>query len=158
MNTHTFSLSQRQMHLLQAMIILLNCPQVDFIWQLKWQPEEKYSQSYINIHYRNGQTLWKILQATMGNTHLSTHIHSIGYPDSKVHVAHMGPTWVLSAPGGPHVGPMNLAIRVVWYRNVSVKQARQNTTLTQHSCSTSISHYPLRSTTCIIFTCTVPAL
>ena len=24
----------------------------------------------------------------------------------------MGPTWVLSAPGGPHVGPMNLAIRV----------------------------------------------
>ena len=23
----------------------------------------------------------------------------------------MGPTWVLSAPGGPHVGPMNLAIR-----------------------------------------------
>ena len=24
----------------------------------------------------------------------------------------MGPTWVLSAPGGPHVGPMNIAIRV----------------------------------------------
>ena len=35
-----------------------------------------------------------------------------GYPDSNVHVAHMGPTWILSAPGGPHVGPMNLAIRV----------------------------------------------
>ena len=35
------------------------------------------------------------------------------YPDSKFHVAHMGPTWVLSAPGGPHVGPMNVAIRVV---------------------------------------------
>ena len=33
--------------------------------------------------------------------------------DSKVHVAHMGPTWVLSAPDGPHVGPMNLAIRGV---------------------------------------------
>ena len=32
-------------------------------------------------------------------------------PDSKVHVANMGPTWVLVAPGGPHVGPMNLAIR-----------------------------------------------
>ena len=31
-------------------------------------------------------------------------------PDSKVQVAHMGPTWVLSAPGGPHVGTMNLAI------------------------------------------------
>ena len=34
------------------------------------------------------------------------------YPDNKVHVANMGPTWVLSAPGGPHVGPVNLAIRV----------------------------------------------
>ena len=32
-------------------------------------------------------------------------------PDSKVHGANMGPTWVLPAPDGPHVGPMNLAIR-----------------------------------------------
>ena len=32
------------------------------------------------------------------------------YPDSKVHGANMGPTWVLSAPDGPHVGPVNLAI------------------------------------------------
>ena len=32
-------------------------------------------------------------------------------PDSKVHGANMGPTWVLSAPDGTHVGPMNLAIR-----------------------------------------------
>ena len=32
-------------------------------------------------------------------------------PDSKAHGANMGPTWVLSAPDGPHVGPMNLAIR-----------------------------------------------
>ena len=35
------------------------------------------------------------------------------YPDSKVHGANMGPTWVLSAPDGPHVGPKNLAIRVL---------------------------------------------
>ena len=32
-------------------------------------------------------------------------------PDSKVHGANMGPTWVLSAPDGPHIGPMNLVIR-----------------------------------------------
>ena len=32
-------------------------------------------------------------------------------PDSMVHGANMGLTWVLSAPDGPHVGPMNLAIR-----------------------------------------------
>ena len=31
-------------------------------------------------------------------------------PDNKVHGANMGPTWVLSAPGGHHVGPMDLAI------------------------------------------------
>ena len=34
-------------------------------------------------------------------------------PDYKVHGTNMGPTWVLSAPDGPHVGPMNLAIRGV---------------------------------------------
>ena len=34
------------------------------------------------------------------------------YPDSKVHGAIMGPTWILSAPDGPHVGPMNFAVRV----------------------------------------------
>ena len=35
-----------------------------------------------------------------------------GYPDSKVHGANMGPIWALSAPDGPHVGLMKLAIRV----------------------------------------------
>ena len=34
----------------------------------------------------------------------------VQYPDSKVHVAYMGPTWVMSAPGRPRVGPMNLAL------------------------------------------------
>ena len=34
------------------------------------------------------------------------------YPDSKVHGANMGPTWVLSVPGGSHVDPMDLAIWV----------------------------------------------
>ena len=32
-------------------------------------------------------------------------------PDSKVNGTCMGPTWVLSAPDGPHVDPMNLIIR-----------------------------------------------
>ena len=34
------------------------------------------------------------------------------FPDSKVLGVNMGPTWVLAAPDGPHVGPMNLAMRV----------------------------------------------
>ena len=31
-------------------------------------------------------------------------------PDSKVHVANMGPIWGRQNPGGPHISPMNLAI------------------------------------------------
>ena len=40
---------------------------------------------------------------------------SLGYndPDSKVNGTNIGPTSVLSVPGEPHVGPMNLAIRGV---------------------------------------------
>ena len=34
-------------------------------------------------------------------------------PDYNVHGANMGPTWILSTPDGPHVGPMNFAIRVL---------------------------------------------
>ena len=52
-------------------------------------------------------------------------------PDCKVHGANMGPTWVLSAPDGPHVGPINLAIRVfllccasLWYELII--QQKQN--------------------------------
>ena len=49
--------------------------------------------------------------------HLFTHITQgcfIGtsiIPDNKVHVANMMPTWGGQDPGGPHVGPMNFAIR-----------------------------------------------
>ena len=37
------------------------------------------------------------------------HDFSALHPDSKIHWVNMGPTWVQSAPDGPHVGPMNLA-------------------------------------------------
>ena len=32
-------------------------------------------------------------------------------PESDIYGANMGPTWVLTAPDRPHVGPINLAIR-----------------------------------------------
>ena len=35
------------------------------------------------------------------------------YPDSKVYGANIGPIWGRQDPGGPHVGPMNLAIWLV---------------------------------------------
>ena len=41
------------------------------------------------------------------------------YPDSKVHGANMGPTWVLSAPGRPHAGPINLAIRDIFLKSIT---------------------------------------
>ena len=41
---------------------------------------------------------------------LAMSVRANGNPDSKVHENNMGPTWILSAPDGPHVGPMNHAI------------------------------------------------
>ena len=38
------------------------------------------------------------------------------YPDCKDHGANTGSTWVLSVPGGPHVGPMTLTIGVAVFR------------------------------------------
>ena len=38
----------------------------------------------------------------------------MSFPDSKVHGANMGPILGRQAPGGPHVGPMNFVIWVVY--------------------------------------------
>ena len=54
--------------------------------------------SWVNIAETGQSPCWDI-----------HHIEAV--PDSKVHGANMGPTWVLSAQDGLHVGPMNLAIR-----------------------------------------------
>ena len=61
-------------------------------------------------------------------------------PDNKVHGANMGPTWVLSAPDGPHVGHMNLSYQgrfflVGSFRNDDSKDA--TTLLTSYSGSAS---------------------
>ena len=37
-------------------------------------------------------------------------------PDSKAHGVNIEPTWVLSAPDGHHIGPMNIAIGVGLHR------------------------------------------
>ena len=41
------------------------------------------------------------------------------YPDNKVQRANMGPIWGRQDPGGPHVGPMNLAIWVIMCQQTS---------------------------------------
>ena len=48
-----------------------------------------------------------VLFVSAQNYHVYTN-----FPDSNVHRANMGPTWVLSAPGGPLVGSICIAIRV----------------------------------------------
>ena len=53
---------------------------------------------------------------------INTNYHNL--PDSKVHGANMGPIWVLLAPGRPHVGPINLAIRASMFCNVAVFSMR----------------------------------
>ena len=50
---------------------------------------------------------WLFLELTQYNQYVQT-----GYPDSKVHGANMRFIWGRRDQGGPHVGPMNLAIRV----------------------------------------------
>ena len=51
-------------------------------------------------------------QLTLEHNHVYNFVSAAGMvPDNTVHEAHMEPTWDLSAPDGPHVGPMKLAIR-----------------------------------------------
>ena len=42
-------------------------------------------------------------------------------PDSNFHGAHLGYTWILSAPGGPHVGNMHLDLRGWTPRNPVIR-------------------------------------
>ena len=44
----------------------------------------------------------------------NSYVITFTIPDSKVHGANMGPTWVLSAPDGSHVDPGTL-ISGIWY-------------------------------------------
>ena len=67
----------------------------------QWVKWFNYLFSFLII-YTQSYFRWQFYQLSVYNT----------VPDSKVHGVNMGPTWSLSAPDGPHVGPMNLAIRV----------------------------------------------
>ena len=57
-----------------------------------------------NLGDRDGYKFVKLDNTICGNLYQQI-------SDSKVQGANMGHTWVLPAPDGPHVGPMNLAIR-----------------------------------------------
>ena len=96
----------------------------DVLWCKLWAIETKMSWTY-SRHWTNGmnskQYIWDIFRETnYVETKRNITLSHIPYqtkrpmsdvPDSKVHVANIGPTWVLSSPDRPHDGPMNLAIR-----------------------------------------------
>ena len=69
----------------------------------KWGPSSA-SETHIS--------LWLAISNLNQFTHPLRKSRSKTSPDSNVHGANMGPTWVLSSPGGPRVGPMNIAIWV----------------------------------------------
>ena len=66
----------------------------------------------IDIPFIRSQAMFIMAILRLIKVHLYTETVRWRFPDSKVHGANMRPTWVLSAPGGPHVSPINLVIRV----------------------------------------------
>ena len=68
-----------------------------------------YGVSFVNIC----EKIDRLITAPHRTFRSCNNWYSRAVPDSKVHGANMGPTWVLSAPDAPRVGRMNLAIRVI---------------------------------------------
>ena len=99
---------------------------------------------------------WKSIKIFNDNQHVHLDFrrwHEITverYHDSKVHGTNIGYTWVLSSPGGPHVGPMNLAIwdiainrrtRVMWCWRFIAHAARGSVAVLRNGCVTHTSWY-----------------
>ena len=81
-----------------------------------WQPDCLSNNSKIHLNFPHYFTyeIIKLSPCVQIPLHLIMPDSQQAIPDSKIHGANMGPTWVPSDPDGPHVGPMNLAIRDVY--------------------------------------------
>ena len=80
-------------------LFLSICPSLPYLsWLLHW---------HWGKHMINPVSVKEIWEMWV-HSHLVWH-----HTDSEDHGANMGPTWVLWAPDGPHVGPMKLVIRAV---------------------------------------------
>ena len=66
----------------------------------------------LQVSWDSGQTWETFVSVKVPGylTELQSVVLQMCMPDSKVHGANMGPIWGRQDPGGPHVGPMNLAI------------------------------------------------
>ena len=75
---------------------------ISFLYIFLFKRLEMYNPMCLHFQHRNGAGRLKPNPM---------HDPTMTGPDNKDHRANMGPTWVLSAPDGSHVGPMNLANR-----------------------------------------------
>ena len=89
-----------------------------FTYARKWHilADAPYSrQSFLasnQCFVKHGSMISEITGVIVCAQRVPVKVRQYNYPDSKDHGANMGPTWVLSAPRGLHVDPMNLAVRV----------------------------------------------
>ena len=97
-----------------------NCP-ITVIDSLGWLWMNCFQNDDILIIIKLGSRTWikaTVIRCIDCDTYQSMDYIVIGclkentYPDSEVHGATMGPIWGRQGPGGPHVGPMNVAIWV----------------------------------------------
>ena len=71
--------------------------------------------SFDDTDYKMSAFLFSLIVSRELSTTIIAAMHSImlandRIPDSRVHGANMGPIWGRKGPGGPHVGPMNIAL------------------------------------------------
>ena len=83
-----------------------------------WDKNEKMISPCLSMNQWPWNDVVRIItSATRSNIWISkgvilTLARGLVLPDSMVHEAYMGPTWCPQDPGGSHVGPINLVIRV----------------------------------------------
>ena len=68
---------------------------------MRYQSTKWFVSRTLKTTYPRLQSVHTLINRVTGDSHL----------ESKVHEAYMGPNWGRQDLGGPHVGPMNLAIR-----------------------------------------------
>ena len=77
-----------------------------------YQDVKEYVAQYVQEYRFILQVPWISRSKVTAGAPASRMARTVTYPDSKVHGANMGPIWGRQDPGGPHVGPMNVAIWV----------------------------------------------
>ena len=70
-------------------------------------------ESHMNVYYGFEILIMLCL------SHCCAICNTIDCPDNKVHGANMGPIWGRQDPGGPHVGPTNFTVWLIYHGPVS---------------------------------------